>query len=396
MLAELDILAIEPFYGGQRKAMLETLIRGSGHRWTLLKLPPRRIERRLVSAAQWFSEHLNLHWVANVDLIFASDALNLADLYRLIPTFAGKPSVVYFHDNQLPVVGSALDFPAADESEQGGQPVQTAQPVGPTPVPVQPEAPPIIPAARPVLANLSSAATAQELWFNSACHMQTFLDRTRYLLEQQNKDFSRNPLSELAEKSKVMPPPTDLHLAQHVQTASSVQRDKRTLFIDTRDADCRMLNQALATLATRNEKFQLITVGPAIGLSDQWKRAIVPENNDFAIVQGMLKSGIYISARSDLYWDGRLLTALSAGCWPIVPTFGVYPELIPKELEERCLYDGTPGHLAFTIQDFWELQLPEGHREAIESIMRPHQAEDVIAAMDQRMVELAIAAPSTG
>jgi len=163
MLAELDILAIEPFYGGQRKAMLETLIRGSGHRWTLLKLPPRRIERRLVSAAQWFSEHLNLHWVANVDLIFASDALNLADLYRLIPTFAGKPSVVYFHDNQLPVVGSALDFPAADESEQGGQPVQTAQPVGPTPVPVQPEAPPIIPAARPVLAAVHDVEVGSHL-----------------------------------------------------------------------------------------------------------------------------------------------------------------------------------------------------------------------------------------
>ena len=37
---QLDILALEPFFGGARKAMLETIMRHSRHRWTLLKLPP--------------------------------------------------------------------------------------------------------------------------------------------------------------------------------------------------------------------------------------------------------------------------------------------------------------------------------------------------------------------
>ena len=56
MAAQLDILALEPFYGGARRAMLDTIMRYSRHRWTLLRLPPRRIERRLAAAAHWFAE----------------------------------------------------------------------------------------------------------------------------------------------------------------------------------------------------------------------------------------------------------------------------------------------------------------------------------------------------
>src|SRR3954471_925599 len=78
---QLDILALEPFYGGVRRMMLETVIRCSRHRWTLLRLPPRRIERRLSAAAAWFAEQLSRHWVGRVDLIFTSEALNLSEFF---------------------------------------------------------------------------------------------------------------------------------------------------------------------------------------------------------------------------------------------------------------------------------------------------------------------------
>src|SRR5437764_4109172 len=102
MSTQLDILALEPFFGGARKAMLETIMRHSRHRWTLLKLPPRRIERRLAVAAHWFAEQLTRHWVGRTDLLFTSEALNLSDLYRFVPALLNKPAVVYFQRNQLP------------------------------------------------------------------------------------------------------------------------------------------------------------------------------------------------------------------------------------------------------------------------------------------------------
>src|SRR5438094_6972158 len=99
--AQIDILALEPFYGGARRIMLDALIHCSRHRWTLLKLPPRRIERRLSVAAHWFSEQLTRHWVGRTDLLFTSEALNLSDLYRFVPALLNKPAVVYFHSHTL-------------------------------------------------------------------------------------------------------------------------------------------------------------------------------------------------------------------------------------------------------------------------------------------------------
>src|SRR5580692_5950710 len=101
MSTQLDILALEPFFGGARRHMLETVIRCSRHRWTLLKLPPRRMERRLSVAANWFAEQLSRHWSGRSDILFTSEAMNLASLYRLAPAMARQPSVVYFHENQL-------------------------------------------------------------------------------------------------------------------------------------------------------------------------------------------------------------------------------------------------------------------------------------------------------
>ena len=107
MSTQLDILALEPFYGGVRRHMLETVIRCSRHRWTLLKLPPRRIERRLSVAASWFAEQLSRHWSGRSDILFTSEAMNLASLYRLVPAMARQPSVVYFHENQLLAAAAA-------------------------------------------------------------------------------------------------------------------------------------------------------------------------------------------------------------------------------------------------------------------------------------------------
>src|SRR5947199_147911 len=147
MSQQLDILALEPFYGGMRRVMLDALIRCSRHRWTLLKLPPRRIERRLSAAANWFAEQVSRHWSGRVDLLFTSEAMNLANLCRLVPRLAGLPSVVYFHDNQLPALTEERDDPLH-------------------------------------LVNLNTAATAGELWFNSLHHLKSFLMKASKLVER--------------------------------------------------------------------------------------------------------------------------------------------------------------------------------------------------------------------
>src|SRR4051812_49440417 len=136
MPRQLDILALEPFYGGARKEMLENLVRFSRHRWNILKLPPRRIERRITAAASWFAEQLSRNFTGRLDVLFTSDTLNLSAFLRLVPVLAKFPSVVYLHSNQLPDPTSS-----ARHNED--------------------------------LANLSTAVAATDVWFNSRYHLRS-------------------------------------------------------------------------------------------------------------------------------------------------------------------------------------------------------------------------------
>ena len=341
--------------------MLETLIRFSRHRWTVLKLPPRRMERRLVAAAHWFGEQLSLHWVGRVDLLFASDALNLADLYRFVPALSGKPSVAYFHLNHLPPDGEIAQ-------ETDDLPSATAA----------------------VIANISTAAAANELWFNSAFHQKCFLERATTFLEKHSQTFARSPLSDLPRKTRVMVPPTDMHLPDRSETP---QRDQRTLFVDTRDADVQLLNDGLEELLRRNEEFKLYVSGPDIGLSKNLGHASVSDKDPGAMMEAMRSSAIAVSGRIEANWDQPMMLALAAGCWPVVPASGVYLEIIPKPLSERCLYESTPQGIAATIQDYWELLLPDNHAQMIATMLKRYNPIAAAKAMDDRFSELAALGP---
>ena len=169
--------------------MLDALIHCSRHRWTLLKLPPRRIERRLSVAAHWFSEQLTRHWAGRTDLLFTSEALNLSDLYRFVPQLLNKPSVVYFHSNQLPEVNATTESPLD-------------------------------------LVNLNTAAAATEIWFNSLFHLRSFMARATALVRRHPELSARNPLPPIMGKAQVMLPPLGTQLVHQIAHAEQIKRQR--------------------------------------------------------------------------------------------------------------------------------------------------------------------------
>jgi hypothetical protein len=352
MSSQLDILALEPFYGGVRRTMLETTIRCSRHRWTLLKLPPRRIERRLSAAAHWFAEQLSRHWIGRLDLLFTSEAMNLADLIRHLPHLATKPSVVYFHNNQLP----------------------------------DPETP--MGASAHELSNLNTAQSATELWFNSDFHKHLFAYRAAGLVEKHPELSSRNPLPDLLAKSRVMQPPIDLHPAVEI-SASDMARRKRSIFVDTRDTDMELLNSGLAALTERGERFEVITVGPVEDFSTSFARTTISESDDLAQSAAMMRSSVFLSTRRFAPVDHYAVRALAARCWPVVPEDGVYVEMIPTRLHECCLYDGTAEGMASRIQDAWHLYDAEEAQADFQTAVQNFDAIVACKAMDERFIELA-------
>jgi hypothetical protein len=352
MSGQLDILALEPFYGGVRKTMMETIFRLSRHRWTLFKLPPRRIERRLTAAAHWFAEQLSRHWVGKVDVLFTSEAMNLADLIRLMPMLSKKPSVVYFHSNELPDPGQ---FDSTGPHE---------------------------------LVNLSTAQAATEIWFNSDFHIQNFAYRAAGRVQLHPELTSRNPLPEMLSKSYLMPPPVDLAMVQQIAAAHPIERQKRAIFVETRDADVEMINYALKTLQDRGEKFELLVVGPLDELRPEFPRTQISESDETAQIQAMLRAGVFLSARQWVPVDFYFVRAVAAGCWPILPPLGVYPEVIPQTLHECCLYEYNPESLASRIQDAWHMYDFAEHSEKFMTAIHPYEAVTACKAMDDRLARL--------
>src|SRR5438128_1998121 len=227
---QLDILALEPFCGGIRRTMLEALLRCSRHRWRIFKLPARRMERRLLVSATWFAELLARRNIGHVDLIFSSEALNLAEFLRLRPELAGRPSVVYFHDNQLP---DPAQQPRDEEATD--------------------------------LVNLNSAMAANEIWFNSLYNLRTFLSRASALVARHEELQIRNPMQSLTGKAHLVPPPIDLSAMQTMAfdvalEAPAGQFNSRSLLVDGRGADHAVIALALESLRKheRNLDVQII------------------------------------------------------------------------------------------------------------------------------------------
>jgi hypothetical protein len=357
MSTQLDILALEPFYGGPRRAMLETVIRCSRHRWTLLRLPPRRIERRLTTAANWFAEQLNRHWVGKVDVLFTSEAMNLANLYRLVPAVAAAPSVVYFHDNQLPPPGTT--------EHQGHD-----------------------------LVNLSTSAAATEIWFNSRFHLNSFLKRAAETIAQIPELSTRDPIGDLRAKSRYMPPPIDLRIVNQVRAAEGIIKKPTSIFVETRDAEMDLLNSAFRSVKKEGVDFSLITVGPVNQLGDEWNRRTISESDDLEHIRGLCESRIFLSVRPKSPFDLQFVRGLLAGCIPVVPDTGVYLELLPERLHSSYTYPASPDDLADRLLQMLEttLGIPQATpAEGITDALRPLDALSACRMIDERLQQLAAA-----
>lgn len=352
MARQLDILALEPFYGGVRRAMLGALVKCSRHRWTLLKLPPRRMERRLAAAANWFAEQLCQHFSGHIDVLFTSEAMNLANLVRLVPDLANRPSVVYFHDNHLPPT--------------------TSTPHGPFDA-----------------INLTTASAATEAWFNSDYHLKTFLSRGAALAARVPELAELNLMPQITAKARLVPPPMDLSYVSRAALGAAVTRDPRAIFVETRDADVPLLNAALDLVNGRGREFRLITVGPVELLSDDWARRPVREMDDAAQVRGMLESAVFVSVKPAAMSDYLCVRALLAGCRAVLPDAGIYAEAFPGHDEFIGFYEPTAVDLAAKLQSALNAGAAPGSPRDWRRSLKVFDAVSACRLIDERLERLA-------
>lgn len=350
MARQLDILALEPFYGGVRKSTLELIAEHSRHRWTIHKLPPRRIERRLSAAAHWFSEQVSRHSLAKYHAVFTSDALNLADLLRLMPALARIPSVAYFYSNQL-----AASAGAEDQAK---------------------------------IATLSTANSATELWFASMYHMRSFLSDAAILSDQHPELGGREPLRGIVSKAQLVHPPVDLVPPDRDSDVVDAERKGRAICVDNRAMAPELYRSFLDAVEQRKEPMTLHVIGDALPHVSEGMQVVVDVRREADVTRALRCAEIFITAQDPGAFDPLALRAMAMGCIPVMPETGFFRELIPAALHKWCLYNGSADDLVSKVMDLWYLRRPAVARSELDRIFTRHSPEAATEFVDTRLEHL--------
>jgi hypothetical protein len=241
------------------------------------------------------------------------------------------------------------------------------------------------------LVNLTTATAATEVWFNSRFHQRAFLAAAAKLVDRHPELSGHSPIPSVTAKAHVIAPPIDLNLVPHVKNAAKLPlRDPRAIFVDTRDAQVRLLNAALSELASRGEKFRLITIGPVEDLSGTWTRRTIPETDDLGQVLGLWEAGVVLSIRPNATTDVQVIRGLQAGCRPVLPDRGVYPEIIPAQYHRDFLYANTIDELANALQDAINPAM-EWSAPDFRPGLKPFEGIAATKILDERLSQLAAA-----
>jgi glycosyltransferase involved in cell wall biosynthesis len=328
----MDVLALEPYYGGSHKAFIDGLSEASSHSWTLLTLPAHKWKWRMRHSAITFAaqaERLvdnDKRW----DLLFCSDMLNLAEFTALAPgELAGLPKVIYFHENQL-------TYPVRAEDERDCHFAMT---------------------------NLASALAADAVWFNSQFHMDSFLDALARFLRAMPDHQPIEAIEKIRLKSSVHPPGVDASPPRRQRKPGPL----RILWAARweHDKNPEDFFEAMAILKARDVRFRLSVIGqsfreqPAIftrarndfkDLIDHWGYQESREDYRFALCE----ADVAVSTANHEFFGIGLLEAVAAGAYPLAPERLSYPEILGLgriEGAEQFFYDGTVPDLSRKLSE---------------------------------------------
>ncbi len=322
----MKVLALEPFYGGSHKSFLDGCAKYSRHNWTLLTLPPFKWKWRMRHSAVIFAQQVNvlIEQGKKFDIIFCSDMLPLAGFKGLVNiTVAKLPSIIYFHENQL-------TYPVQIEKERD---------------------------LHFAVTNFISMTAANQVWFNSSFHKESFLSALQKLLRSMPDYNLLSELEHIQNKSIVFPQAIHKNNYKRELFAPPVHIGWVARF--EFDKNPEMFFSVLQKLKNQNIPFKLSVIGEQFKNSpeifDKAKK-IFDENivnwgyiSSYSEYQKALtKIDILVSTADHEFFGVSVLEAIDAGVYPLLPQKLSYPELLQlnkKSQNKKFFYDGSEINL---------------------------------------------------
>ncbi len=338
-----NILWLDAFHGGSHQAVAEGYARHSRHNVTLLTLSTAGGWRwRMRGAAVSFARQLGEHTDIAFDLIIATDMLDLASFLGLTrKLMTPVPVALYMHENQL-----TYPLPANRQRDLSFPWI-----------------------------NYTSALAADAIFFNSDFHRQTWLQALPSLAGRFHDHRELELIEQIGERSHVLYPGIDMrrfdfpapqkflpHNGNIDMSPVPLLRPAPTILWNSRwdyDKGPQVFFDALRELQGRQLDFRLIVAGEHVDPNDA---VFATAHTDFAdkilswgYVTGfehyrdlLYQADIVVSAAQQEFFGIAVLEAMYCGCLPVLPRRLSYPELLPAELHEICLYandDQLADHL---------------------------------------------------
>ena len=319
----LEVVVVEPWYGGSHRAWADGLVRHSKHQIRLVTHPDRfwrwRLRGGAVTLAAGLRSDIGAH--GRPDVLVVSSLVHGAALLGLARrSIEAVPVVAYVHESQL-------RYPTID----GRAPDTDA-----------------------TMANWQTLLAADAVWWNSAYHRDTVLEALPTFLDAA-PDLPQSGLVAAVEaKSRVVPVGVELEAFLGAERTTAPSVDGPLVVWNQRwehDKDPLGWLRIMTRLADAGVSFRLALAGERPRERDRDASRLLDRLADRIELDTFLDrdayrdllvcSDVFLSCARHEFFGISVVEAIAAGCVPVLPDALSHPELIPDRWHDAVLYQ--PG-----------------------------------------------------
>ena len=317
----MNVLALEPWYGGSHRHFLDGLARHSDHDVRLITMADRywkwRMQGGAVTLAAKAREMTDEGFAP--DVIFATGMVNVPAFLALTrDRFADTPVVLFFHENQL-------TYPLRE-----GQPRDLTY----------------------AYINYLSALAADRVVFNSAFHHDEFFEALPELLRRFPDYTHLRTAQRLRDKSAVLHLGLDLDALDRNAPLRKKDGGPPIVLWNQRwehDKNPEAFFRTMNRLDDAGASFRLILAGERFEEQPPAFETAFRRYADRIIHYGyaedlpeyaslLHRADLVVSTSKHEFFGVAIMEAIRCGCHPLLPNRLTYPELIPERLHRPLLH----------------------------------------------------------
>lgn len=317
----MNILALEPWFGGSHRQFLRGLAHHSTHDFRLITMADRYWKWRMQGGAVTLANKARdmTHEGFTPDVIFATDMVNVPAFLALTRDFlADTPIILYFHENQL-------TYPLKEGQERD---------------------------YTYAYINYLSALAADRVVFNSQFHYEEFFDALPDLLRRFPDYTHLRTAQRVRQKSKVIHLGLDLDALDNLKPAKQTLPGSPIILWNQRwehDKNPEAFFRAMNRLDDTGHEFRLILAGERFehqppefenAFSRYAERILhyghADDLEEYARL--LYRADIVVSTSLHEFFGVAIMEAIHCGCHPLLPRRLTYPELIPERLHHPLLH----------------------------------------------------------